>query len=88
MHRITITLINMRQVTKTVLLTTLFSLSGGALMANDDMGAERRGAIRGRIVDASAQTLPGANIYIESLHTGVTSDVNGYYTFSNLAPGT
>ena len=57
-------------------------------MANDDMGAEHRGAIRGRIVDASAQTLPGANIYIESLHTGVTSDVNGYYTFSNLAPGT
>ena len=30
----------------------------------------------------------GASIYIEKLHTGVTSDVNGFYTFSNLDPGT
>ncbi len=34
------------------------------------------------------QILPGASIYIEKLHTGVTSDVNGYYTFANLTPGT
>ena len=27
-------------------------------------------------------------VYIEKLHTGVTSDVNGFYTFSNLDPGT
>ena len=34
------------------------------------------------------QPLPGASIYIEKLHTGVTSDVNGFYTFPNLDPGT
>ena len=32
--------------------------------------------------------MPGASIYIEKLHTGVTSDVNGFYTFANLEPGT
>ena len=28
------------------------------------------------------------HLYIEKLHTGVTSDVNGFYTFPNLDPGT
>ncbi len=48
----------------------------------------KQSAIRGRIVDNSGQTLPGATIYIESLHTGVISDINGFYTFANLNPGT
>ena len=48
----------------------------------------KQGAIRGRIVDNAGQTLPGATIYIESLHTGVISDINGFYTFANLNPGT
>ena len=44
-------------------------------------------------VDASIerhrkQTLPAHPSTIEKLHTGVTSDVNGFYTFSNLDPGT
>ena len=42
------------------------------------------GVMRGRVVD----TKPGASVIIESLHTGVVSDVNGYYTLSNLQPGT
>lgn len=46
------------------------------------------GVVTGRIVDAERQSLPGASIMIESLHTGVVSDVNGYYTFPNLKPGT
>ena len=36
----------------------------------------------------SLYRFPGASIYIEKLHTGVTSDVNGFYTFPNLDPGT
>ena len=78
----------MRQTTKTLLISSLLTFSGSALMANDGVGADRRGAIRGRVVDASEQTLPGATVYVEQLHTGVTSDVNGYYTLSNLTPGT
>ena len=50
--------------------------------------SRKQGTVRGRIIDATKQTLPGASIYIEKLHTGVTSDVNGFYTFSNLDPGT
>ncbi|MCQ2220525.1 MAG: TonB-dependent receptor [Prevotella sp.] len=46
------------------------------------------GSIRGRIVNEDNEILPGATIFIEELHTGVTSDVNGFYNLSNLKPGT
>lgn len=48
----------------------------------------RQGVLRGRIIDKGNQTLPGACIYIEKLQMGVTSDVNGFFTLSNLEPGT
>lgn len=78
----------MRQVTKTLLISSLLSVPASVMMAGDGVDADRRGAIRGRVVDASEQTLPGATVYVEQLHTGVASDVNGYYTLSNLKPGT
>lgn len=46
------------------------------------------GVMRGRVVDSQNQVLPGATVMIESLHTGVVSDVNGYYTLANIKPGT
>lgn len=46
------------------------------------------GSIRGKVTDAEHQALPGAAVLIESLHTLVTSDQNGNYSFSNLKPGT
>lgn len=46
------------------------------------------GCISGRVTDADRQILPGATIMIEELHTGVTSDVNGFYSLPNLKPGT
>ncbi len=46
------------------------------------------GRVTGRILDAGRQALPGATVMIEDLHTGVVSDINGYYTFPNLKPGT
>ena len=46
------------------------------------------GVIRGRVVDADKRTLPGASIYIENLKAGVVSDANGFYTLTNLQPGT
>ena len=45
------------------------------------------GIVTGRITDSESHTLPGATIQIENLHTGVTSDINGFYTLSNLKPG-
>ncbi len=54
-----------------------------------DNNSLEMGSIRGRITDAKDhQVLPGANITIEDLHTGATSDVNGFYTLTNLKPGT
>ena len=48
----------------------------------------KQGAIRGRVVDTDKNTLPGASVYIETLQTGVISDVDGFYTLANLTPGT
>ncbi len=45
-------------------------------------------SLRGRIMGSDKQVLPGATIVIEDLHTGVTSDINGFYTLTNLKPGT
>lgn len=45
------------------------------------------GIVTGRITDSESHTLPGATVQIENLHTGVTSDINGFYTLSNLKPG-
>ncbi|MBQ8867324.1 MAG: TonB-dependent receptor [Bacteroidaceae bacterium] len=46
------------------------------------------GTVCGRVVDnEQQQSLPGASVYIEDLRTGVTSDINGFYTLPNLQPG-
>ena len=78
----------MKRFFKLVSLVLLLMSMSGNISADEKTNVVRQGTIRGRVVDASKQILPGASIYIEKLHTGVTSDVNGYYTFSNLTPGT
>lgn len=78
----------MKQIVKGLIYSFLFLTATANPMQADETANEAKGAIRGRIIDNTKQTLPGASIYIEKLHTGVTSDVNGFYTFSNLDPGT
>lgn len=74
---------------KVLRLISFFVLSAVVLNAGANGGvSEKTGAVRGRIVDTDNNVLPGASIYIETLNTGVTSDVNGFYTISNLEPGT
>ena len=46
------------------------------------------GIVSGQVTDSEQHTLPGATIQIESLHTGVTADINGFYKLPNLKPGT
>lgn len=78
----------MKQIEK-VLLSLLILLSAGLqVLANVNVNELKHGTIKGRILDASNQTLPGATIYIDSLHTGVVSDINGFYALTNIAPGT
>ena len=78
----------MKQI-KRVFLSLLILLTAGLpVLADENVNETKQGAIRGRIVDNTQQTLPGATVYIESLHTGAISDVNGFYTLANLAAGT
>lgn len=78
----------MKQIFKGFLFLLLCTTLCHTTKADEKVNVTKQGTIRGRVIDATKQTLPGASIYIEKLHTGVTSDVNGFYTFSNLDPGT
>ncbi len=53
----------------------------------DESGTVRTATIRGRVLDTERNILTGAVIYIEDLNVGAVSDVNGYYTITNVTPG-
>ena len=74
---------------KLLRLVSFFILSAVVIntWANGEL-SEKAGAVRGRIVDAENNVLPGASVYINTLHAGVTSDINGFYTISNIETGT
>ncbi|MEA4885815.1 MAG: TonB-dependent receptor [Bacteroides graminisolvens] len=78
----------MKRVIRLVSFILLFSSATGSIFAEQKVVINKQGTVRGRIVDGSKQILPGASIYIDKLHTGVTSDINGFYTLPNLDPGT
>ncbi len=78
----------MKQIQRAILSMLLLATINQTVAADEKANIVRQGAVRGRIVDATEQTLPGASIYIEKLNAGVVSDVNGFYTFPNLDPGT
>ena len=78
----------MKQIVRAFLFLLLFAAASNTTMADEKANIVKQGTVRGRIIDVTKQTLPGASIYIEKLHPGVTSDVNGFYTFPNLDPGT
>ena len=42
----------------------------------------------GTVLDESGEPLPGVEIYIEELHIGTTSDLEGYYKLNNIPKGT
>lgn len=47
-----------------------------------------QGAVRGTVRDASnGETLPNANVVIDSLHIGVATDKAGYFVIGNLSSG-
>lgn len=78
----------MKQIGRALLFLLLSATVSHTALADEKANVVKQGTVRGRIIDATKQTLPGASVYIEKLRTGVTSDVNGFYTFSNLDPGT
>ena len=78
----------MKHIFRVFTLLFLFTAVSNLTKADEKTNVVKQGTVRGRIIDTSKQTLPGASVYIEKLHAGVTSDVNGFYTFPNLEPGT
>ncbi len=70
----------------TAAIATMFATKTWAVavaVAESDLGS-----VSGRITDIEQHTLPGASVVIEDLHTGVASDINGFYKLPNLEPGT
>lgn len=55
----------MKRILKLVSFVLLLSNMGGHLYADEKANVVKQGTIRGRIIDTSKQTLPGASIYIE-----------------------
>ena len=77
----------MKTISRAILSLLLLAGLGQTVQAENKETHPRNGAITGRVIDNVQQTLPGASIYIEKLQIGVISDINGFYTLPNLAPG-
>ena len=75
----------MKIIVATAMMATATFAAGAVTEGSPEMDF---GSIAGRITDSESHTLPGATIIIEDINTGVTSDINGYYTLPNLKPGT
>ena len=78
----------MKKVFKTVSLLLVSASLCGNVFAADDTTLSEMATIRGRVIDGEKNILPGASIYVENLKTGTVSDIDGFYTLSNLKPGT
>ncbi len=73
---------------KSLIAIALMATATGATATDNPTKEADTGIVSGQVTDTSRNTLPGATIQIESLHTGVTADINGFYRLPNLAPGT
>lgn len=74
---------------KRLMATALVAVSATvASLAAEVVEETSLGIISGQVTDTERHTLPGATIQIESLHTGVTADINGFYKLPNIKPGT
>ncbi len=49
--------------------------------------AQQSGIIKGRVVDSDNLSLPGANVFIESIKRGAATDNYGYYTITGIPEG-
>ena len=74
---------------KRVFATTIVAIAtASAAWAMEATEETSFGIVSGQVTDAENHSLPGATVQIESLHTGVTADINGFYKLPNLKPGT
>ncbi|MDP6039315.1 MAG: TonB-dependent receptor, partial [Candidatus Latescibacteria bacterium] len=70
----------MKRILQLVLCALVFTVSAQA--------ANEFGGVRGTVRDASnGETLPNANVVIDSLQMGMATDKVGYFVIKNLSPG-
>jgi len=66
-----------------------FSLFLFIVLSSSILLAESTGRISGKITDQqTGEALPGSNIVIQRTKFGASADAEGYYTISNVPPGT
>jgi len=70
-----------------LLLSLVFLVTSGEVMADNIENTGNKGIISGRVVDIENLPLPGANVFIKSLHKGVVTDNNGFYRILGLGHG-
>jgi outer membrane receptor protein involved in Fe transport len=70
-----------------LLLLLAFVVVTGQVRAENNDNTGNKGIISGRVVDSEKLSLPGANVYIQSLHKGVVTDNDGNYRILGLDPG-
>ncbi len=58
------------------------------IMLSALMGFAQRGSISGRATDEDKQALPGVTIMLEGTSQGTTTDGNGNFKITGIAPGT
>lgn len=78
----------MKKVQRLLLTAAVLTGTVTGAWAVTDVNESNFGVVSGRIMDSDQQTLPGASVVIEDLHTGVASDIHGFYKLPNLKPGT
>lgn len=76
-----ITTITVKKLMSTFLVTLV---SGTAIFA---AGSPEEGLIKGRILDNEGNPLPGAMVVLDSDRQSAVTDIDGYYTFSNISTG-
>lgn len=69
------------------LISSVMTLMPAMALTDPEPEEANLGHVTGRVMDSNKQVLPGTSIYIEDLHTGVVSDINGFYMLPNLDPG-
>jgi len=65
----------------------VFLVISGQVQADNTDKTGSKGIVSGRVVDFENLALPGANVFIKSLHKGVVTDNNGFYRILGLDPG-
>lgn len=73
----------MKQIVKGLIYSFLFLTATATPAVADETANEAKGAIRGRIIDNTKQTLPGASIYIEN-YTQASQVTSTAFTLSPI----